>query len=277
MDTTPEKETLTETNTVTTEHVEETTTTTADTTGEATTSTSETPEETSPKKSFYKHKPLIVAIVVAVLLVGGAGGYYVYNTKYSKGPVVAIVNGKKIYQKEYDEGRTLIEQSAVAQGSDVSDDASKEEIKKQALEVLINNALITTAAEKEGITASDDAVKAKYDELVTQMKGEEALNKKMLEVGLTKEKLMKNIKERIVADEYIQAKTDIKSLKVTEDEVTAFVKDLEASSASSGQKLPPLDQIRKDVEDQILSQKQQQVIVDLLKKLKDEGKIEVKI
>jgi FKBP-type peptidyl-prolyl cis-trans isomerase (trigger factor) len=247
------------------------------------------PTALPPKVPCYK-KPTHIAIFVAILLIIVAGDYYAYTNKLNvpvvaivngkvifanakNGPVVATVNGQDIYQKEYDEGRALIEQSATAQGTDLTDESAKTEIKNQALEVLINNALLITSAQKAGITVSKEDIQAKYDELVKQLGSEEELSTRMAEVGLTKEKLMSNIEERIIADKYIESVTDIKSLTVSDEEVNEFVKSMN----TDGKKLPPLDQIRPQIEQQLLGQKQQQIVTDLLKKLRDQGEIEIKI
>jgi len=221
---------------------------------------------------LYKNKQLLIAVCVAVLLFIGAG-YYVYTTQYGNGPAVAIVNGKKIYQKEYAESLTLIEQTVTQQGEDITQATVQEAVKKQALEMLVNSALLITAAEKNGVTAEKDEIQVKYDELVTQLGSQEELTKKMAEVNLSEEKLRRNIRERIITDKYIESETKIKDITVSETEVTEFVKQISTGDT----KLPPLEEIRPQIEAQILSQKQQQVIQDLLEKLKGEADIQMLI
>ena len=221
---------------------------------------------------FYKNKQMLIALFVAIILLMGAG-YYVYTTQSVSNPVVAIVNGKKIYQKELDENILLIEQNAIQQGADITQEAVKAEIRTQAIDVLVNNALLITAAKKDGLTVEKEEIQAKYDELVTQIGSEEELKTKMTEVGLTEEKLLKNIEDRIIADKYIEANTAIKSLTVSDEEIAEFMKQISTGDA----KIPPLEEIRPQIEDQILSQKQQQVVIDLIEKLKSEGQIEIKV
>ncbi len=220
---------------------------------------------------FYKNTNVLIALVVALALILGAG-YYAYRTS-TTGGTVAVVNGKKIYQKELDESVALIEQAATAQGIDSTDESAKKGIQDQALEVLINNALLITAALDMDITATDEAIQAKYDELAEQLGTEEELKKRMTEVGLTEEKLRSNIRERILADQYIEANTTIKELTVTEEEVLEFIKSINTGETE----LPPLDEIRPEIEAQILGQKQQAIVVELLAKLRGEADIEIKV
>lgn len=228
----------------------------------------------SPVQStpLYKNKQLLIAVCVAVILLLGAGSY-VYTTQDRNGTAVAVVNGKKIYQKEYTESLTLIKQTATQQGEDVTQDAVQEAVKKQALEVLVNSALLVTAAEKKGITADNDEVQVKYDELVTQLGSQEELTKKMAEVNLTETKLRSNIRERIITDKYIELETNINDITVSDTEIAEFVKQISTGDTE----LPPLEEIRPQIEAQILNQKQQQIIQDLLEKLKSEAEIQILI
>ncbi len=224
--------------------------------------------------SFVKrNKALIIAVGIALLVLLGAGGYYFYTQKMDKGTVVALVGKTKIYEKDYLESARLIEQNATAQGADLTDKAIKAEIKTQALDILINNALLLAAASKAGIASTDEDVQKKYDELATQLGGTKELATEMAKVGLTDEKLRSNIRERVLADKYIESATDIKTISVSEQEVADFVKTITAG----GQKLPPLEEVRPKIEAQLLGQKKQQVVSDLLAKLRSETNVDVKI
>jgi len=232
-------------------------------------------EAETPAVPFYKNKQMIAAIVIAVVLIVGAGGYYTY-TKYFNDPTVAVVNGKKIHQTELTESLGLLEQSAAAQGIDTTTETAMKDLKDQAMTVLINNALLITAAEKASIKATDDDVQAKYDDLVKQLGSTEELTKRMEEIGLTEAKLRSNIKERILADAYIEANTPVNDLKVTDEEVNAFYTSISAGATDTS-KLPALTDIRPQIEAEILNQKKQQLITDLLKKLHDEATIDLKV
>lgn len=220
---------------------------------------------------WYKNTKVLLAMGIAIALLGGAS-YYAY-TMYTTGGTVAVINGTKITQKEFNENVVLIEQNATLQGADITDEATKKEIQNQALEVLINNALLLTAASAAGFSVTDDDVQKKYDELATQLGGAEALSAKMVEVGLTEQKLRSNIAERILSDLYIESVTTIEELAVSDVEVAEFYKTINTGDA----KLPPLTEIEAQIKEQILGQKRQQIVTDLLAKLRAEGSVEIKI
>lgn len=257
----------------------------AETVGENDTKTSTQVEVQEP---FYKKHVTALSIVFGVIIVLTAGGYvYVKNYVhdgiiatiggkkiylYPNGGVVATVNGEKIYQKDLNENATLIEQSAKLQGADITDESVKKEIKAQALNVLVDNMLILTAASKNGITVTDEEVQSKFDDLITQVGSKEELEKQMADIGLTEEKLKDNLRERIVADKYIETQTDIKSISVSDEEIAEYIKSIN----TGGTQLPPLEELRPKVKEEILKQKQQQLIATLLKKLRSEATIETK-
>ncbi len=223
---------------------------------------------------FARNKSTFIAVIIALILLGGAG-HYLYTTKYAD-PAVAVVNGMKISQTQFDESVMLIEQNAVLQGFDLADEASRIEIRNQALDTLINNALIITAAEKAGIGATDQEIQTKYDELATQLGGAEALNTRMAEIGLSESKLRSNIEERIIADAYIEGETDIENITIDAAEIAAYMEALKKNNPAGGE-LPPLDEIKPQIEAQLKAEKQQQIVTDLIARLRNEAKIEVKI
>lgn len=218
-----------------------------------------------------KNKQFLLALVIAALLIVGAGAYYVYS-QYFADPVVATVNGKKIHQSEFDESHKLIEDNAAQQGLDIADATTAQEIKDQAMEVLVSNALLVSAAQSAGISYADDEVQQKYDELVTQFGDEAALKTRMEELELTEKKLRANIAERLLTDAYIESVTDIETLSVSDEEIQEFLTSLDLDVAS----LPPMEEIRPQIEAQILAQKQQQIVTDLIEKLRGEATIDIK-
>ncbi|HEX4798916.1 MAG TPA: SurA N-terminal domain-containing protein [Candidatus Paceibacterota bacterium] len=246
----------------------------------STTESVTTPIETAPsqpsveipvaKVAWYKNKQLLTAVVVALILIGGAG-YYLYDSKYKDGGVVAIVNGEKIYKVALDENIARMQQAATQQGVDISDATIQQKIQDESLQILIDNIILMSAAEKEGLAATEEEVKAKYDELVAQVGGEEEFKKLLEEAQLTHDELMKNIRERVIIDAYFAKVTDIENITVSDEEITEFL------SAYPKEDLPPLEEIKPQVEAQIRNQKQQELITGILEKMRSEASIKKNI
>lgn len=258
----------TDSNTTQTPHPQETTTT-----AEATVidHIAESPALPTPTPS-HKGKYLIGALLIALILLGGAG-YFIYTQNYKDGGVVATVNGSKIYKNELEESIGIIEQAAIAQQIDITQETAKQEIQQQALDVLVNNALIISGAKKAGFVASEEDIQKKYDELVASVGNIEELNARMASVGLTEAKLRENIKERILADQYIESETPIEEITVTDEEITAFLTSLNVDIAT----LPPMEELKPQLEAEIINQKQQKIVEELIKTLRSDANIVVKI
>jgi hypothetical protein len=229
------------------------------------------PEASVVKVPLYR-RPITIAVVIAVLLFAGAG-YYLYTTQYKNGGVVAMVNGAPIYADAYEENLRLMTESATAQGVDLSDTQIAAQMRMQALDNLIDNALLIGAAYRAGITVDDAAIETVYGQLTTEMGGAETLAARMAEIGLTESRLRTNIRERILIDTYVESVSEIESLTVSDEEIAAFME----ANVSPDTELPPLEEIRPVIESQILSLKRQEIMEGIIQSLRTEAQIEVRI
>ena len=230
------------------------------------------PEAAEPAAPQSK-KQLIASIIIGALLIGGAG-YYVYTEYYAKGGAVAVVNGKNIYQKEFDESMNLVGQNPEFYGVDAASPDAEKQKQDRAMDILVNNALLITAAEAAGFSVEKEDIQATYDELVAQLGSEEVLKTEMAAVGLTKRKLWNNIRDRELVNKYLESEMPTESVAVTDEEVDGFIKSLQDSNVE----LPEnLEEIKPSIEAEILAQKQQQLVNALLTDLRTTAVIEIKI
>jgi hypothetical protein len=219
---------------------------------------------------FYHRKSFwITAVLIIVVL----GGLYFASSRNVFIPAVAEVNGMKITKAEFDESLALIHQSAALQGVNLEDIATEDVVRDQALEVLINNALLITAAKSEGISASKGEIDEKYSELVAEVGDTDVFAAKMQEVGLTEEKLRKNIEDRILADKYIESVTDIEDVTISDDEILEFYNSI----PDDGREIPPLEDVKTDLGTGLKLQKQQQILESVLEDLRNSATIELHI
>lgn len=221
--------------------------------------------EPKPLKRIPRQYLAFAGGLILAILLG-----YVYMTRINV-DVAAVVNGGKILESEVQENVDMMTKSATLQGVDVTDPAVASEIRSQALENLINNELLIGAAQEAGLTANEAAVQTAYESLVTEVGGEEELKTRMETVGLTADTLMGNITDRLVVDQYIEKETDIEILTVSDEEITAYINSI----TTEGVTLPPLEEIKPQIEATLLAQKQQEVVDALIAKLRSEATIEI--
>jgi len=225
---------------------------------------SDTPE---PRKSYRNISAFFLGILVSVV------GYHAYTLVTT--PVAAVVNGTRITMSELDNDIAMMKQSAALQGIDVTDPLVEDEIKKQALDNLIANELLMSAVRKAGITMDDeDRIEKAYDDLRTSVGGEEELQARMTEIGLTEKELRANIIDRLKVDRYLEEVTGITSLTVSPEEVDAYIANL----TDMGMVLPGSpDDLRPQIESSLLAEKQQQHVLEHIEKLRSEARIDIKL
>lgn len=193
---------------------------------ENTTSENNTPPQEHKARyvslKFKKPKPLVIAIVVAVILV-------IVALFFAKGLfVAATVNGSPI-------SRLSVIQELEKQGG------------KQALEAIIDKKLIETELNKQKMSATKEEIDAEIDKIKTQVAAQGGtLEMALAQQGMTEEKL----REQITIQKKLE-KLLAEKVAVTETEIDTYIK---ASKA-----IPPKDvkmeDFRKQISDQLKQQK----------------------
>lgn len=227
------------------------------------------------------------AIAGVIVLLMGVGLWYVLeaqgrvntgvfatvNELIKPTPAAAVLNGVKIPMNTYEKNRSQIEKNAEAQGLKVDDEAVKTEITKQAIDVLVNTELLKQAAAKENITATQEQIDARYQEIITSLGGEEALKAKMSELGITEESLQSDIKGEIIIQAYLSQAVDVSKIVIEE----ADIKKVYDQANTPGAKLPPLAEVKAEIETQLKSTKEQELVNAHIEMLRADAKIETKV
>ena len=191
-------------------------------------------------------------------------------------PAAAVVNGTKITKADYDKNLLQLQNAATAQGADVADASIAGDIKKQAIDVLVNTELLRQEAYKEGALVTDEQVEARYQEIITSLGGVEQLNAKMLELGITEPALRKDIEGEILIQGHLSKAVDISKITVTEKDLSDAYAQI-TSTATAGVKIPPLAEIKTQLEAQLKTNKEQELVNAYITKLREGATIEVLI
>ncbi len=165
--------------------------------------------------------------------------------------VVATVNGEKIYRweldKYYNEGKKYMEQTSGIENLDSLEyQEQRIKYKKECLEALIDDAVVTLVAKEEGYglteeetAAADAQYQTLHDNAVAEYKknyasdanadkkAEEDWNKFLASNHMTEAFLRQNIQDAAVRDKY--SKDIFKEMEPTEDEIKAKYEELTAA------------------------------------------------
>lgn len=222
---------------------------------------------------MQKTTKIIIGVIVLLLI--GAVIWGVFSSKIDlgikqKGEAIAVVNREKIYKSEFDEGKaSLIAQ----QGIDLTsmDATSTKQLDQQIIDNLVTLKLLTQSVKNKNIKISDDEVNSKISEIKSQFPSDEEFQKTMNDNSMTEEKLFEEIKTDLGIQKLFENELSLSSIKVTDDEINSFYKEVSATQ----EEIPPLEESRSQIEQILIQQKQQQLISELILKLKSESKIEI--
>jgi len=159
-------------------------------------------------------KKIIAAILVLVftIFIAGCGS-----------KTVAKVNGKKITQEQLDKRMKKIKLSYEQQGAKFEGEQGRlmlKSIEQQVLEEMINQELITQAAEKEKLVASDAEINKQYEDIKKRFGGEKQFEDAMKTYGYTE----KELKDKLKYDATFAALYEkvTKDVKVSDEEVKKY-------------------------------------------------------
>ncbi|PSL40309.1 SurA-like protein [Planomicrobium soli] len=186
--------------------------------------------------------------------------------------VAVVVNEEEVKGNIYSSVARQLESSLAAQGQNTSNADTAEQVKSQAITVIVSNKLIIQDAEKKGHKADETVLKERLEEMKGQFENEEAMNKTLKATGYTMEDLENQLREQLVYESYVSE--EIRSGEVTDEEVQ---KAYDSFVESSEQKAPALKEMEPAIRQSLEQQKTQDAVFARIEELKKDAKIEIKI
>ncbi|MBD8071058.1 SurA N-terminal domain-containing protein [Bacillus sp. PS06] len=221
---------------------------------------------------FNKSKGIIVGLSLIFALAGCGSNDKSTDESSKKDEVVASVNGQTILSSEYSSALEQYKLNYAQSGIDV-DSLGEEETKlleQQALDQLINNELVLQAADKDEIVTSPEDVTASLTEIKGQFETDEQYNEALEANNLTEEELEAQIAKDLKISKYLTSK--IPTPEATDEEIKEMYDQY--TEVSEEEELPTLEEVKPQIEQTIVQQKQQQEIQALLDQLREDSEIE---
>lgn len=138
------------------------------------------------------------------------------------GKVAATVNGEKIYESQVNKEYEAYVASYKMQNKKAPDSKMEKEVKKLILERLIQQALITQAAEKEGVKISKKELDQRIDQIV-KSSGKEQLDKMLKQMNWSMDDLRNTIENQLLSTKVREKVT--KGIKVTNKDAEKYYKE----------------------------------------------------
>jgi FKBP-type peptidyl-prolyl cis-trans isomerase (trigger factor) len=228
-------------------------------------------EAAKPQKSMVGR----AVVIILVLLIAGAA-YYVFTSgmvpglsQTGAGAVLASVNGAPITQADITERLSHAKTGLDAQGVNPDDPVTRDILQKQALEEIINETLVLADAEDRGIAVTESEVDAQYTTVRGRFATDEEFQAELSKNNFTEATLRENVRRELTLQKYVSEIATDMSLEVTEEEVAAFYKTLEGQTEN----VPPLAELKTDIENQLRNQKLATAVDELVNQLRANAEI----
>jgi hypothetical protein len=194
-----------------------------------------------------------------------------FDSFLSKFATAATVNGQKINEHDLAISIAQIATGATAQGIDIEDPQVKSEIRTQALDMLVNTELLKQEAGARGLVVTDQEVTDRRAKLVEEIGGEAVLAERMTQFNIDDKTLARDIKNELTIQKLLDEVFAEKNVSVSEEEIADFYE--QAGGAEAG--LPELDSVRSQIETQIKTTKEQEVVTAFIEELRAKATITI--
>ncbi|MCI0566320.1 SurA N-terminal domain-containing protein [bacterium] len=221
-------------------------------------------------------KIVLVIVIIAALV---AGYFYYASDKsgsfmqiFSGNKTLAIVNGEKIKQKEFDKRLAQAIAPFEAEGGDLDASGLREQVETQLLQDMIHEKLLLQYAKANNISVTDEEVNAEYERVKGLFGSEEEFMKKVEEEGLTLDEVRTVMRDQLIIRSVIDQHIASLSIEVTDEEV----RDVYDRASESEENLSPFEEVKEEIREQIKQKKTSDAILAFLNKLAEEGDVEIK-
>jgi len=238
------------------------------------------PAATFAWKPYAIAAAVIILMGVALLFVMEQQGrtntsYFSGFTKMMAGPA-ATVNGVAIKRTDFDRNFEQVMREVAAQGFGAELDPTMEAtLKEQAVQSLINAELLAQAAVAAGMTVEAEAIEARMAEIEAGNNGPEELAIRMAEFGITMEQLRSDVERELLIQAHLNEVLNLESLTVSDEEVAEVYEQI--VEANAGAEIPPLAEVSDLVRNQIIGDRQQQLVGEYIDELRQTATIVINV
>ncbi len=175
--------------------------------------------------------------------------------------VVAEVNGQEIPKNEFVEAYKGQFQQLAMQSQSSGQPLDQDQLKKQTVESMIGRELLVQEADNRDFVASEKDVNGTLNELAKQngLKSADEFMAAHKKQGMNEEEVRSELETQVKVDQLIADEAG--NTRPTEKEVRQLYDQLSAQQQSGGDggqgsKIPPFDQVRPQLEEQVKAQKE---------------------
>jgi hypothetical protein len=198
--------------------------------------------------------------------------------------VVAEVNGEEIAKADFVEAYEAQAQQAAAQQAQTGQKLDEAKLRKQVAESLVTNELLIQEADRRNITATDRQVQQTLTDLARQngLKSADQFVEALEQQGMEREDIQTQAATqtkltRLVSDEAGDVSASDKEVRAMYQQLKAQQEAAGAQGGQAAQQIPPLAQVRPQIEQQVEQQKESEAAQALIGKLRKDADITINV
>lgn len=188
------------------------------------------------------------------------------------GDLVVVVNGEEIKGTVYNSVARQLESSLVAQGKTADDPEVEEQVKEQALNVIVGNILILQDAIEKGHRVDEEVLEQRFEDLKTQFENEEQMNIALERTGFTLDDMKQQLRDQLIYESYLSQ--EIEGAEVTEEELQETYQGYLDSAEGE---TPEFEEMKPMILQSLEERNEKQAVYDRIEELREMAEIEVKI
>ena len=196
--------------------------------------------------------------------------------------VVATIDDEEISGEAFAENYEAQYQQLSMQSQMTGQEPDQDQLKDQALEMMINSELLVMEAEDQDLSASEEDVDEYLDTMAEEngMESSDALMGELEAQGLTEERIREDLQKEVLIQQVVET-LDVE--EPSEEELQEMydtqVEQLEAMNEQveedQAQEAPSFEEMEPELEKQAAMQKENEAISSLLDDLRDDADIEI--
>ena len=192
--------------------------------------------------------------------------------------VVAEVNGEEIIKEDFESAYTAQFQQMAMQAQMSGEEVDEAQLKEQVAESLVAQELLVQETENRDIEASDEEVNETLTALAEQngLASSEEFLTALEEQGLSEDEVMEQVASQVKVDKLIAEESG--DSEASEEELQEFYDQMQAQQEEmGGEELPPFEDIKTELEAQLVQQKENEAVQALVAELREGADVTVHI
>lgn len=198
------------------------------------------------------------------------------NDELNEGDVIALVNGEEVYAAEYLDMVEQYKMSYAQQGLDFETEEGEEmlvQIEEHALETLIQQEVLLQASARAEMLATAEQIQEELAVIVEQFDSTEEYEQALQMNGYTEDSFKEMLMLELSIENLLYAQVEPVD-EVTQEEKEEFYAQLIMQYEMQGQEAPEFEEIEEMIEAQVIQQKEQMQMQNIVQSLMDDADIE---